>query len=973
MLPSGTPMALPWSVLPRSIGPPRSMLPRSISIAPDSPEVARPRRRQLQLTEETTQPIRLHLDFDSLYEETAPPYSACFEVGAWFARGVPGPEPPEDGVATCEFRGTAAEYEQVDCWGRCTADDLVTSDGRAMIEGVVRALVTELSNLFAVVPEEEALTFTVSKGRYQHALELIGYELEGTCASDCTTANQVAVAPSYCNEGVAADAVLSVTKPPTVWGVGGTGTHCQASAQGRPTWLVFSWLHSVAAEGATDGTLEAQIERHRGLVMHELIHALGFTNGMFVGARNANGERKELLELRAVSDADGETDEVWTFTHGRAWESAMRYFGCDDGGGGDVPEEVVGLPLMGRPELGRASHWETRILRDDVMSYGGRSAVSSITLAAMEDLGHYRANYSAADCISWGRSAGCGFVTSRCGEEVADQSEVPESAEQCGGDPGWAYEHDAYLDAKCSGGVAPCATLAFAGYSNVGGVRTCNAQCYTGPRADCREQLAPSGDVEEAADSVLLGRKVSASWMQWALLGIYAAIAATSIVFVRSWCCPPEGSAALMYAASSLLVVAGAAGVLLSAVALHDLEWHDHLSLAAEQLKLVGGKSAQLGVGIACGVLLANGVATTLGIAVRRHECARVLLLGSFAFWLLLLLVLLGLCGLIVWWIVAMESIAQDSLAQLQTTVSEDGGGRHAHRLGGRFLAEVEGLVCHAYQKCCRDPALDLPLDGGGDVIDLGSGGPLSNSSGGGTVFASAAALGASNRTCVYGHEGVGTALQLALDDPSQPGFCEYVCGSSLSLELPDGVCDLLDLADELRHCDAGFCTLGVEGYFEFVEAFVRVVIANAQYASGCAMLLVLANLVLVFNLWHLHRTQAEHRRDLLRRANAANAPRGRSSLAQQQPAGGWLWGRRASTVPAAPLPAPGGCYDRELSVRARHDLAPAHRGFDRISRGTLDHIGPNLAGLGAAAAHSASYHFNSPGKRERNTAPCRV
>ena len=461
--------------------PPRSMLPRSFSIPPDSPEVPLSRRRQLQLTEETTQPIRLHLDFASLHEETAPPYSACFEVGAWFARGVPGPEPPEDGVATCEFRGTAAEYEQVDCWGRCTADDLITSDGRAMIEGVVQALVAELSSLFAVAPEEEALTFTVSKGRYQRALELIGYELEETCASDCTTANQVAVAASYCDAGVAADAVLSVTKPPTVSGVSGTGTHCQASAHGRPTWLVFSWLQSVAAAGATDGTLEERVERHRGLVLHELIHALGFTNGMFVGARDADGERKELLELRAVSDSDGETDEVWTFTHGRAWESAMRYFGCG-GGGGDVAEEtVVGLPLMGRPEVGRASHWETRILRDDVMSYGGRAAVSSVTLAAMEDLGYYRANYSAADCISWGRAAGCAFVTSRCGDEVADRSEVPASAAECGGDPRWAHEADAYLylEAKCHDGAAPCAGLSSAGYSSVGGARTCDAQCYT--------------------------------------------------------------------------------------------------------------------------------------------------------------------------------------------------------------------------------------------------------------------------------------------------------------------------------------------------------------------------------------------------------------------------------------------------------------------------------------------------------------
>ena len=70
---------------------------------------------------------------------------------------------------------------------------------------------------------------------------------------------------------------------------------------------------------------------------------------------------------------------------------------------------------MGLPDMGRASHWETRIMRDDVMSYGHQPHVSSLTLAAMEDLGFYRANYSRAGCMNWGYQQGCLFVLSRCG------------------------------------------------------------------------------------------------------------------------------------------------------------------------------------------------------------------------------------------------------------------------------------------------------------------------------------------------------------------------------------------------------------------------------------------------------------------------------------------------------------------------------------------------------------------------------
>ena len=42
----------------------------------------RRRRRMAELTAETTDRIRIHIDYESLYEETAPRYSACFQVGA---------------------------------------------------------------------------------------------------------------------------------------------------------------------------------------------------------------------------------------------------------------------------------------------------------------------------------------------------------------------------------------------------------------------------------------------------------------------------------------------------------------------------------------------------------------------------------------------------------------------------------------------------------------------------------------------------------------------------------------------------------------------------------------------------------------------------------------------------------------------------------------------------------------------------
>ena len=49
----------------------------------------------------------------------------------------------------------------------------------------------------------------------------------------------------------------------------------------------------------------------------------------------------------------------------------------------------------------------------------------------MEDLGFYLANYSAAECLSWGYQQGCAFVTSRCGLMRHDRSALVTSGSQC--------------------------------------------------------------------------------------------------------------------------------------------------------------------------------------------------------------------------------------------------------------------------------------------------------------------------------------------------------------------------------------------------------------------------------------------------------------------------------------------------------------------------------------------------------------
>jgi len=185
------------------------------------------------------------LDFASLYPETAQPYSTCFDEGAWYRRGFPGPTPPADGVATCvrdsnEWSTPASEG----CWGRCTSEDVVTSGGRDLIVAVTQAVASEASELLAVASASSALQFTSTTGNpsTRRTMESKGYTSSSRCASDCQTTSFVAVDDTYCSAGVAGDVVLSVTKPPRYAGVAGSGSSCSVDSFGRPLWLVFAWL-----------------------------------------------------------------------------------------------------------------------------------------------------------------------------------------------------------------------------------------------------------------------------------------------------------------------------------------------------------------------------------------------------------------------------------------------------------------------------------------------------------------------------------------------------------------------------------------------------------------------------------------------------------------------------------------------------------------------------------------------------------
>ncbi|CCW71266.1 unnamed protein product [Phytomonas sp. Hart1] len=65
--------------------------------------------------------------------------------------------------------------------------------------------------------------------------------------------------------------------------------------------------------------------------------------------------------------------------------------------------------------LSAGSHWKMRNAKDELMSpINGSNFYTAITIAAMEDTGCYKGNYSNAENMVWGKNAGCVLFDKKC-------------------------------------------------------------------------------------------------------------------------------------------------------------------------------------------------------------------------------------------------------------------------------------------------------------------------------------------------------------------------------------------------------------------------------------------------------------------------------------------------------------------------------------------------------------------------------
>ena len=600
-------------------------------------------------------------------------------------------------------------------------------------------------------------------------------------------------------------------------------------------------------------------------------------------ARDAQGNRKGLIELRPVKDTDGATDNVWHFVRGRAYELAQKYFACGGNATAASAAERAwdGLPLMGLPEAGRGAHWETRILRDDVMSYGFNWAISSITLAALEDLGFYLADYSKADCMQWGRMQGCGFVTSRCGKAVHDQSASLSVAAptRCAGPSWWRAYADNYLGAKCQFGFDPCTENS--GYSSTGPV--CDQQCVSDPDApgDSTCSTPPSEELESASDGVfedLQGQMTSVQWEAWLipcvwLLGLFCLVHT-----LQSRVCPRFSARSRKFA----LAMASAGFVL----GLAGLGGTVYLYMY----------SATFGIFVEVNTIYIMLAYFTIHVfyclAMLGALCFMIPLALTTGFWFLLVLVLLEVAGvfLIIYWIYSLGAVPLDALGAVLGEHLGSGVRDSTTGVLRTVLAEpvalAEGYVCKAYQLCCRDVRLDrfekvdnttkaiVDAEMGSGVVLVAAESASGTDAGSGAVrniySTGSAAANVTSSHCLSAqqHSGADTDLELTLTDPSTDNFCAYTSGARAGMLLspPAATCELLGTVAagdgfELAACQASFCQTGIDGYLQFLNMVVSIIQRYAIPLGACLAGLVLLQLVFACNLRRVAEI-ARHRRE---------------------------------------------------------------------------------------------------------------
>ncbi|CAK8569593.1 unnamed protein product [Lathyrus sativus] len=316
------------------------------------------------------QPIRIYLNYDAVGHS---PDRDCQKVGDIVKLGEP-PINAIHGLPSCNPLSNPPIFG--DCWYNCTSEDISGEDKKHRLRKALGQTADWFRRALAVEPV---------KGN----LRLSGY-------SACGQDGGVQLPRGYLEEGVSdADLVLLVTTRPTTGNTLAWAVACERDQWGR----AIAGHVNVAPRHLT---AEAETLLSATLI-HEVIHVLGFDPHAFTHFRDERRRRRNKVTEQVMDEKIGRI--VTRVVLPRVVMHSRHHYAA-------FSENFTGLELEdggGRGTSG--SHWEKRLLMNEIMtgSVDTRSVVSKMTLALLEDSGWYKANYSMADRLDWGRNQGCTY------------------------------------------------------------------------------------------------------------------------------------------------------------------------------------------------------------------------------------------------------------------------------------------------------------------------------------------------------------------------------------------------------------------------------------------------------------------------------------------------------------------------------------------------------------------------------------
>ncbi|EAN86938.1 surface protease GP63, putative [Trypanosoma cruzi] len=130
---------------------------------------------------------------------------------------------------------------------------------------------------------------------------------------------------------------------------------------------------------------------------HEIVHALGFIQ---------ESMREKSLVKKPERSVRGTHRRMVAGKH--VQEKAKAHFGYETLEGMELEDED------GTREK-EIPHWKGRHARDELMAPTvGAGYYTALTMAAFEDMGYYRVNWSMAEPMGWGSGSGCDFLVNKC-------------------------------------------------------------------------------------------------------------------------------------------------------------------------------------------------------------------------------------------------------------------------------------------------------------------------------------------------------------------------------------------------------------------------------------------------------------------------------------------------------------------------------------------------------------------------------